>query len=197
MKTNKASKKNVRDWTHNREMWVRVLKTKTGKGLGHWNALIKKQKFADARSLKAWLSQQGVTGYGAQLLVMERFGYPDFVSASADSLIDAQYADRAQLRPIFDAIVSATRDLGEVVIQVRKGFVSLLTPRRTFARVQPTTRNRVDLGLRLDGMKPEGRLQPSRIHDTMKLQISFTKPEEVDKEALGWLRKAYDQNSDT
>ena len=39
------------------------------------------------------------------------------------------------------------------------------------------------------------RKQPSRIHETMKLQISFTKLEEVDAEALGWLKKAYDENS--
>jgi hypothetical protein len=28
----------------------------------------------------------------------------------------------------------------------------------------------------------------------MKLQISFTALDEVDAEALGWLKKAYDQN---
>jgi hypothetical protein len=46
-----------------------------------------------------------------------------------------------------------------------------------------------------DGQKPGGRLQPSRIHETMKLQISFTTPDEVNAEALNWLKKAYDQNS--
>jgi hypothetical protein len=185
----------IRAWKHYRDMWIRVLEKQTGKGLGHWNARIKKEKFADARSLAAWLAQQGVTGYGARLLVMERFGYPDFVTASADELIEAQYADRPHLRPIYEAIVAATRKLGDFVIQARKGYVSLVTPRRTFARVQATTRNRVDLGLRLDGKKPGGRLQPSRIHETMNLQISFTSLNEVDAEALGWLKKAYEQNS--
>jgi hypothetical protein len=52
----------------------------------------------------------------------------------------------------------------------------------------------VDLGLRLEGTKPAGRLQQSRIHETMKLQISFTEPKEVDAEALRWLKKAYEQN---
>jgi hypothetical protein len=101
---------------------------------------------------------------------------------AADTLMDAQYADRPHLRPIYEAIVRATRDLGEFVVQARKGYVSLVTPRRTFARVQATTRNRVDLGLRLDGTKAGGRLQPSRIHETMKLQIGFAKLEDVDAE---------------
>jgi hypothetical protein len=184
----------IRDWKHYRDIWIRVLEKQTGKGLEHWNARVKKQKFADTRRLEAWLNVQGITGYGAQLLVMERFGYPDFVTASADELVDAQYADRPHQRPIYEAIIAATRKFGEFVVQARKGYVSLVTPRRTFARVQATTKNRVDLGLRLDGKKPGGRLQPSRIHETMKLQISFTKREEVDAEALRWLRKAYDQN---
>jgi Domain of unknown function (DUF5655) len=182
------------DWSHNREMWIRVLEKKTGKGLNHWNARIKKQKFTDDRGLKDWLAQEGVTGYARQLLVMETFGYPDFVAASADKLIDNQYADRPHLRPIYDAIIRATRDLGEFVVQARQGFVALVTPRRTFARIQATTKTRVDLGLRLEGTKPGGRLQPSRIHETMKLQISFMKPEEVDAEARRWLKKAYEQN---
>src|SRR5262249_51550275 len=46
-----------------------------------------------------------------------------------------------------------------------------------------TTRNRLDLGLRLDGKKAGGRLQPSRIHETMKLQISFTKLAELRQSA--------------
>ena len=56
------------------------------------------------------------------------------------------------------------------------------------------TRQRVDLALRLEGQKPGGRLQPSRIHATTPFQISLTTPEEVDAEVLDWLQKAYEQN---
>ena len=38
---------------------------------------------------------------------MERFGYPDFLLATADELIEKQYADRPQLRPVYDAIIAA------------------------------------------------------------------------------------------
>jgi Domain of unknown function (DUF5655) len=184
----------IRDWRRYREMWIRVLEKQTGEGLDKWNRRIKKEGLEDERSLRAWLTEQGVTGYARSLLLMERFGYPDFLLASADELIDAQYADRPQLRPIFDAVISAAMGLGEVIIQARKTFVSLVTPRRTFARVQATTRNRVDLGLRLEGQKSVGRLRPSRIHETMRFQISLTAPGDVDSEALDWLQEAYDQN---
>ena len=69
-----------------------------------------------------------------------------------------------------------------------------MSPRRTFTRVQPTTKQHVDLGLRLEGQSPEGRLQPSKIHATMPLQISLTTPDDVDFELLEWLQRAYDRN---
>ena len=184
----------TRDWQGMRDMSARLLKERTGEDVDTWNRRIKRERFDDEKSLRAWLTNQGVTGYAQSLLVMERFGYPDFFLASADELIEGQYADRPQLRPIFDAIIDAAAGLGEVIIQTRKTYVSLVTPRRTFARVQPTTKNRVDLGLRLEEQKPGGRLQPSKIHETMRLQISLTTRDEVDSEVLGWLQQAYDQN---
>jgi Domain of unknown function (DUF5655) len=60
--------------------------------------------------------------------------------------------------------------------------------------VQPTTRQRVDLGLRLDRQRPIGRLQPSKIHETMQLQIGLTSPADVDDEVVRWLKRAYQEN---
>jgi hypothetical protein len=81
-----------------------------------------------------------------------------------------------------------------VVVQARKTYVSLVTPRRTFARVQPSTRQRVDLGLRLEGQQPGRRLRPLKIHESMPLQISLSAPAEVDAEVLAWLQQTYEQN---
>ncbi|MGH7711697.1 MAG: DUF5655 domain-containing protein [Gemmatimonadaceae bacterium] len=83
---------------------------------------------------------------------------------------------------------------GVDTLQTRKTYVSLVGPRRTFARVQPTTKSRVDLGLRLD-KKPKGRLQPSTIHETMHLQISLAAPADVDREVRECLRQAYEENA--
>jgi hypothetical protein len=67
-------------------------------------------------------------------------GYPDFLTAESGELIDGQYADRPQLRPILDAVLAMLPALGPVTVQARKTIVSLVTPRRTFAVVQATTR---------------------------------------------------------
>jgi Domain of unknown function (DUF5655) len=185
----------IRDWKRNKEMWVRVLEKKTGDSVAVWNRRIRTQRLRDEPSLRAWLTRHGVTGYAQSLLVMERFGYPDFILANADQLIDQQYADRPQLRRIYDAIVRAASRCGEVIIQARKTYVSLVSPRRTFARVQPTTKTRVDVALRLDGRRPNGRLQSSTVHETMRLQVGLTAPDDVDSEVERWLQQAYAENS--
>ena len=185
----------TRAWEAMKHMSSRLLRERTGEDVDTWNRRIEKENLNDEQQLRSWLSKQGVTGYAQSLLVWERFGYPDFMLASADELIQGQYADRPQLRQILDAIIAAASGLGPVTIQARKTYVSLVSSRRTFARVKPTTKDRVDLGLRLRGIQPGGRLQPSKIQESMPLQISFTTPGEVDSEAIAWLQQAYDQNS--
>src|SRR2546427_2772634 len=98
----------TRDWQGMKDMSARLLKERTGEGVETWNRRIQRERLDDEEALRVWLTKQGVTGYAQSLLVMERFGYPDFLLATADELIDGQYADRAQLRPIFDALIDAT-----------------------------------------------------------------------------------------
>jgi hypothetical protein len=184
----------IRDWQRNREMWVRVLAKQTSEGLDTWNERIREAPVKDERGLRLWLSARGVTGYAQSLLVMERFGYPDFILATAEELIERQYAARPQLRPIYDAIILAAEQCGELIIQARKTYVSLVAPRRTFARIQPA-KTRVDLGLRLESCKPGGRLQLSRIHHTMRVQIALTTRGDVDAVVQRWLEQAYLENS--
>lgn len=147
--------------------------------------------------MRAWLSGHGVTGYPQMLLVYERFGYPDYLTASADELVEGQYADRPALRPILDAILAVLPEIGDVTVQTRKTYVSLLTPRRTFAAVQPTTKKRVDLGLRLTGVAPTGRLEtaPSLGQSAVTMKVGLTSPEDIDAEVEDWLRQAYDQSA--
>jgi hypothetical protein len=80
------------------------------------------------------------------------------LTAEARELIDGQFADRLHLRPVLDAVLAALPAIGQVTVQARTTLVSLVTPRRTFAVVRATTKNRVDLGLRLDHTPPGGRL---------------------------------------
>jgi hypothetical protein len=178
-----------------REWAAGLLLSRTGEDVAAWNRRAAAAGLGDEQALRAWLAGQGVTGYAQALLVWERFGYPDFLTASADELIDGQYADRPHLRPILDTVLAAAPALGPVTVQARKTIVSLVGPRRTFAVVQATTKNRVDLGLRLDGTQPGGRLLPARDIGAATLRIALAAPEDIDAEVLDWLGRAYEENA--
>lgn len=180
------------DWRTFRDGEVERLLRTTGVDLETWNARIREAGLSDRASITAWLAERGVTGYSAMILRWERLGYPDHMTATAGALIAGQYADRPDLRPLYEAILQACLEVGDVTVQMRKTYVSLLTPRRTFVRIQATTRKRIDAGLRL-AAAPGGRLRPCR-QENMPVQLSFEGLEDLDDEARSWLAKAYEEN---
>jgi len=186
-----------RSWREMYERIAEMLVERTGEDLTAWNAKVRAARVTDERALRAWLETQGVTGYPAMLLGFEQFGYPDYLTASADELVEGQYRDRPALRPILDAILARLPEVGDVTVQTRKTYVSLLTPRRTFAAVQPTTKTRVELGLRIEDVVPTGRLQaaPNFGQSAVTMKVGLTKADEVDDEVEGWLREAYQQSA--
>jgi hypothetical protein len=80
--------------------------------------------------------------------------------------------------------------IGDVEVQARKTYVALLTPRRTFAAVQPTTRSRIDLGVRLSPGRATARLERARNFGQSSVThiIRLGSPEAVDDEVEGWRR---------
>jgi hypothetical protein len=172
------------------------LRETTGEDVATWNDRVRTTGLETEPEVRAWLAERGITGYAQMLLVMERFGYPAFLTASADELIDAQYAAKPALRPVYDAVVTAALGVGETHVQARKGYVSLVGPRRTFAVAQSSTKSRVDLGLRLPGREPGGRLLPARSIGSGDCTVRFalTTVDEVDDEVVDLLAETWTAN---
>ena len=187
----------TRSWAEMRTGIGERLLATTGDDVATWNARVRTAGLDTEPQLRAWLAERGITGYPQMLLVMERFGYPDFFTATADELVDGQYATKPQLRPVYDAVVAAALGVGEMHVQARKGYVSLVGPRRTFAVVQASTKTRVDLGLRLPGREPGGRLlaATSLGNGGMPLRVPLTTVEDVDDEVVDLLAEAWTANT--
>ena len=187
-----------RSWQGMWEKYARRLAEQTGADVAAWTARIRAEAPADEPGLRRWLTEQGITGYAQSLLVMERFGWPDFLQMSDADLIDGQYADREHLRPILDRTLQVVADRHpDVEVQARKTYVPLFTPRRQFAVVKATTKTRVDLGLRVDRAQPAGRLlQAKRLaNETINLRVPLHTAGDVDEEVIAWLDRAWEANS--
>ncbi len=193
----KPEQSRPRSWLEMRSRIEAILERRTGEGLDVWVGRVRALGDIDEPAVRAWLTKEGVTGYPQMLLVMERFGYPDFLLASADELIDGQYTDRQHLRPILDELLLRAVEVGDVDVQARKTYVTLVTPKRTFAIIRATTRDRVDVGLRLPGTPAEGRLHTAKGlgNDYVNVRLALTKPEDVDEDLVNWLQRAYEANT--
>ena len=169
------------------------MKDKTGKTLEQWMAIASRSEAAKHGELVKMLkSDHGLT-HGFASLVAHKTLQSDAgsVADSAD-LIAAQYSGaKAELKPIYDAIIVAVKKCGEVEISPKKSYVSLRRSKQ-FAIVQPSTKTRVDLGLNLKGESAAGRLEESGSFSSMvSHRVRLEGPADVDKDVRAWLKKAW------
>jgi hypothetical protein len=185
-----------RDWRQMMAQHAQLLERRTGAGVDQWLARIRAEAPPDEAALRAWLGGQGVGGYPQQLLVFETFGYPPFLTATSDELIEEQYADRPGLRAVLDRILEVACTFGEVTVQARKGFVALQTPRRKFAVVRAATKTRVDLGLRTAAKPASSRFAqtPAERSNDMTSKVGLASPADVDGEVEAAMRQAFTEN---
>lgn len=169
------------------------LKEKTGKTLAQWLALAKKAKLEKhGQIVKHLKTEHGLTHGYASMVAHEFLGSASGTQP-ADDLVTAQYAGAKEpLRPILDALLAAAAKFGaDVEISPKKTYVSL---RRTkqFALIQPSTRTRVDLGLNLKGVDPDGRLEASGSWNSMCThRVRLGAKKHVDAAVKRWLKQAY------
>ncbi len=164
---------------------------KTGKSLPQWLKIAKASKLAKHGEITKFLkAEHGLTHGYASLIAHRALGN---TFDGGDELVDAQYAGaKADLRPIYDAILKEVRKFGnDVEVSPKKANVSLRRSKQ-FALVQPSTRTRVDVGLKLKGEPTTERLEASgSFSDMVSHRVRVTSVDEVDAELVGWLREAY------
>ena len=75
----------------------------------------------------------------------------------------------------------------------RQTYISLTRAGRKFAIVDPATANRLDVGIKLKGVEPAGRLTAAGSWNSMVThRVRVGTSDEIDAELLAWLRQAYD-----
>jgi len=171
------------------------LPEKTGKSLQEWLQILRSSKLSKHKEFMNLLkTEHGLTHGFANMIALQALQSDSQTASDTDALVDAQYSGtKAALRPIYDAILDAVKKFGgDVAISPKKAYVSIRRSKQ-FAIVQPSTASRVDVGVNLKGTEPAGRLEASGSFNAMvshRVRISNTA--EVDKELVGWLKKAYE-----
>lgn len=162
---------------------------KTGKSLAEWQALVAKSGAAKhGEIMKLLKGEHGVTHGFANLIAQKCIGNLDVNEAD---LVTNQYQGKETLKPIHDVIADYVKTFGgEVEIAPKKTSVSLRR-KKQFALIQPSTKTRIDLGINLKGVAPQGRLEAMTGMCTHKVKL--TSVDEVDADVKAWLKDAFDR----
>ncbi len=164
---------------------------KTGKSLEAWKKILRSKSFQKHSEAVNFLkNEHGLThGFANTIVHLSKDQ-----GASSDDLLTAQYKGKEHLLPIFERVRKAVEGLGDdVTITPKKTTVSFIR-KKQFALINPATKTRLDLGLKLVGEPLTTRLENSGPFGTMCThRVRLEKPEDVDKELLSWLKQAYEK----
>lgn len=172
---------------------IRNLEDKTGRSLADWAALAKGSGQEKHGQIVAWLKGEHGLGHGyANLVALESRGGLALDTPADDGLAAVFAGDKAGLRPLYDAIEAYVKSLGEVEVASKKANVSLRRSKQ-FALVQPSTKTRMDLGLQLKGVAPDGKLEAAGSWNSMvSHRIRLETAADFDADVRAWLKAAWE-----
>lgn len=168
---------------------------KTGKSLSEWIEIVSAQNFEKHGQIMTYLKTEHGFTHGFANFVALKTLKSDAGSHDANDLVAAQYGKgKEALKPIYDKILGIVSAFGDdVEVAPKKSSVSFRR-KRQFALVQPSTKTRVDLGLKLNNAELTERLENSGPFGAMcSNRVKLTQVSEVDDELVGWLKTAYEQ----
>jgi len=186
------------------QKWVAELKSKTGRSLEEWLALVKKEGPKDEKARREWLKTKHKLGTNSAWWIVERADgkgeedTPEAYLQAAARYVEEQYAGpKEKLRPVYDELLRLGKSLGADVKACPCKTIVPLYRKHVFAQIKPTTNTRIDFGLCLTQYK--GKL-PKRLVDTGGLakkdrithRMELKSVGEIDNEVKKWLETAYD-----
>lgn len=168
------------------------MKEKTGKTLEEWLAITQPVGLEKHGQIVKFLkSDHGITHGFANLVAHKTLEAK--VPTESQDLVEIQYANKPNLKPIYDALIAIAQNLGsDMNLSPKKAYVSLRA-KKQFALIQPSTKTRVDLGINLPGKDPVGRLEKSGSFNAMvSHRVRLTDVADVDDEIKSFLKEAYE-----
>ncbi len=165
------------------------LQEKTGKSRADWVAIAKASGEEKHGKILNYLKKEHGLTHGFANLVTLAARAAISGERDGDALIEAQYAGKEHLRPIYAAVADFIEGIGgDYEIAPKKAGVSFRR-RKQFVLVEPKTKTRVDIGINLKGHPGTDRLKPVGGMCTHK--VAVTAPGEVDGELRGWISAAF------
>lgn len=167
---------------------------KTGKTLDEWIKIVKGSGLSKHGEIMKFLKSEYGFTHGFANFVTLKSNKSDAGSMDADQLIIDQYAKgKEHLKPIYELLVEKIKPLGGDIDFVTKKTSVSCVRKKQFALIQPSTKTRIDLGLKYKDKPHAGRLEPSGPFGAMCThRVQLTEISQVNDELIGWIKEAYE-----
>jgi hypothetical protein len=186
--------------------WIDTLPKKTGRSLDEWLRLIEEQGPAKGEKERtAWLKAEHGLGTNSaswlaarSLGVADEDGDPEGYLRRAVDFVEAMYAGKEPLRPIYEELLALGLSIGPDVKACPCSTMVPLYRNHVFAQIKPTTKTRIDLGFALKDTPVSGRLIDTggfAKKDRITHRIPIASLAEIDGEVRRWLKVAYEMDA--
>lgn len=174
------------------------IEKRTGKTLKQLSDIVRKSGLSKHGEIRDMLKNDLGMGHGdANTLVhyvlkSDGAGAAKASGGSTGEVIAEIYSGpKENLRPIHEALMTQINKFGEFEIAPKKGYVSLRR-KKQFAMIGPATNTRVEVGINSKDLKATERLVAMPAGGMCNFKVKLTENNEVDKELVAWIKKAYD-----
>lgn len=167
----------------------------TGRKLEEWIAIVNKSGFTKHGELVSFLKEKhGFTHGNANVVVHYAKQSHAGAAENSDDLVSEQYKGKENLKPWYDKIMAEVSRFGnDIEIAPKKAYVSLRR-KKQFALIQPSSKDRLDVGLNVKGVALSGHVMASGSWNAMCThRIRVEEEKMIDTDLINWIKKAYEQ----
>lgn len=167
----------------------------SGKKVAEWATILSKSGFSKHGELVNFLKQKhGFTHGNANMLVHYAKQSHAGASENETDWIGEQYKGKEELKKWYDKLMGEINKFGnDVELAPKKAYVSLRR-KKQFAILQPSTKERLDVGLNIKGVAASGNVEDGSKWNAMCThRIRVEDGKAINKDLIGWIKKAYEQ----
>lgn len=170
------------------------LQKNTGKSLDEWKKIALSSGFEKHGDILKFLKETHGLGHGYANFIIHKAKSSDAGSADdKNQLVDNQYKGKENLRPFYEALLEGILKMGGDIEVAPKNASVSLRRKKQFCLLEPKTKTRLEVGLNLKGVEPQGRLESYGSNTMCSHKIRIETASDVNQEVFDWVRKAYEQ----
>lgn len=176
------------------QTYIDNAEAKTGKKVSFFAEEARKLGFTKPGQITNWLKSEYGLGHGHANAVAHVILNPQGNTKSDDEKIDTVFSGvKSAWKPAYQSILAQVEKFGpEFAVDATKSYVSLLKGGKKFGILQPSSKDRFDIGIKAKGKPFSDRFEDASSWNPMVThRVRINNAEEIDEEILDWLQSAY------